>query len=250
MLTGFFSALQFLTIIPLGAAVHGEQINLSRGRPYFPVIGLFLGLVLAATNVGLSLLLAQKLLVSVLLVSALAIITGGLHLDGLADTFDALGSGKERIRMLEIMRDAHIGTMGVLGIIFVVALKIALLYSLPAQDVGPALLLMCLLSRYVMVLAIFLFSYARDEGKAKAFFTGKSKKEFFSVTVFSLAGATIIGQLLGLAIFLLAALFAVLAARIIARKIGGLTGDTLGAINELTEVFVLFTMLVMEGSKG
>lgn len=242
---GFLYALQFLTIFPPAAKSVVDKSKLSRSTLYFPLIGLFLGLILVATNKLLSLLPLEQLLVNVILVTLLIILTGALHLDGLADTFDALFSRKSRPEMLKIMRDSHIGAMGGLSLICIILLKLSLLGSLNAEVMNVSLISMCLLGRYSLVLAMFSFPYAREEGKAKIFTEAMSLKVFSLASVISLSCILGLWGLKGLIIFMAAVLFTIFAGKLITKKIGGMTGDTLGAINELTEVFVLLNMLIL-----
>lgn len=179
--------------------------------------------------------------VIVLTISLIAL-SGGIHLDGLSDTLDAILSRKNRIEMLAVMRDPHIGVMGVLGIISAVLLKIALLFSLQGQQsLTAALILICVISRWGMVESINLFPYARAEGKAKAYFSGVNAKIFIASTIIALACAIILAKINGLIIMVIAAAAVYLAAKFLRRKIGGLTGDTLGALNEFAEMIVLGT---------
>ena len=241
----FLLALQFLTIIPTSTTLETYKSKLPQATVYFPLVGLFLGLILVGVNKLLSLLALEQFLINVILVTLLIILTGGLHLDGLADTSDALLSRKKRSEMLKIMRDSRIGTMGVLSLLCIILLKLSLLCSLDPRVINISLILMCLLSRYSLVLAIFLFPYAREEGKAKVFIEGIKPRMFSLATAISLFCALILWGLKGFITFMLIVLFVILIGKFIARKIGGMTGDTLGAINELTEVFVLLNMLIL-----
>ena len=241
----FLLALKFLTTIPIETKLKANEKEFSQALIYFPLVGLVLGLILSGVNRILLLLLSGHLLVSALLVVLLILLTGGLHLDGLADTFDALSSGEDKQKMRQIMRDCHLGTMGVLSLICVILLKLSLLYSLQLHDIDISLILMCLLSRFALVLMISLFPYARTEGKAKAFFAGINQKIFALATAITLVCSVLLYRLPGLVVFFIAGTFAILVGRFIAKKLDGMTGDTLGAINELTEVFVLLTILIL-----
>lgn len=242
---GFLLALQFLTIIPVGKNLTMDRDKLPSGLVYFPLVGLFLGLILVAVNNLLWLIPLQPLLINVVLVILLIILTGGLHLDGLADTVDAFCSRKSKEQMLEIMRESHIGTMGVLSLISVILLKVSLLYSLSPSLTNASLILMCTLSRCSLVWTMSNFAYLRKQGKAKAFVEAMNWKIFLLASSITLFCALFLLQLKGIAAFIMAALFVFLLGKFIAQKIGGITGDTLGAINELTEVFVLFSVLVL-----
>lgn len=242
------AALQFLTIFPIGTQTTDKK-DLGPALIYFPVIGIFIGLILAATAVILQSLGFRELPLSIMVILALTAITGGLHLDGLADTTDGLYGRKEKNDILGIMRDPHIGTIGVLAIVSALLLKIAFFYSLTDGLKIPALFLMCLLSRWTMVMLIYLFPYAREEGKAKAFIDGVDLKIFGIATVITVISAGLIWRGKGLIAWIITAVIAFLIGKLIAKKIGGITGDVLGATNEIVEVICLFTMCVLGGTR-
>ncbi|MEW6171180.1 MAG: adenosylcobinamide-GDP ribazoletransferase, partial [Candidatus Omnitrophota bacterium] len=173
----FLAALQFLTIIPIKIK-NIEGNHLSRSLIYFPAVGLILGLILLGINKLLLFLNFAEFSLSIILVVSLIILTGGIHLDGLSDTFDALLSRKNKEEMLKIMRDSHVGVMGTLSIISVLLLKISFLYSIGISLKPISLILMCLLSKWGMVFSMYLFPYAREEGKAKVFIAGINLKIF------------------------------------------------------------------------
>lgn len=243
----FLFALQFLTIIPVRIQHINEKIT-SRSLVYFPLVGLVLGLILAGIDNLLLYFNLEQLSINIVLVVSLIILTGGLHLDGLSDSCDALLSRKDREEMLKIMRDSHIGVMGVLAIISILLLKIAFLFSLNLNTKVSALLLMCILSRWSLVLAMFIFNYARLEGKAKAFFAGMNLKVFILSTAIALATAVVFGQIRGLFIMAIVAAATYVMARFIKSKLGGITGDTLGATNEIMEVIILLTICLLKRS--
>lgn len=238
-------ALQFLTIIPVRVKYVDEK-RIARALIYFPLIGLLLGVILTGIDRLLFILRFEQFISNVILVILLVVLTGGLHMDGLADTFDALLSRKNREDMLRIMRDSHIGVMGVLAIISVILLKIAFLSSLNAESKIVTLLLMCILSRWSLVLAMFLFPYARQEGKAKAFIEGINFEILTLATLIALICAALIWQIKGIFIMAMVGVSSYLIARFINSRINGLTGDTLGAINELVEVIILFGISILE----
>jgi adenosylcobinamide-GDP ribazoletransferase len=238
MITGFLLALQFLTVIPLKIKDVTEK-KIADSVIYFPVVGLLLGLALAGTAELLFRFTFTALSINVILVILLVCLTGGIHLDGLADSTDAFLSRKNRELMLGIMRDAHIGVMGVLGIISTILLKISFLYSIAMSLKLVSLVLACVLSRWAMVMAMFFFPYARQEGKAKIYIQGMNLKLFILATIFVLLCVFGAWQIKGLIVFAATAVFAYIFNNLVFRKIGGITGDTLGALNEITEVFIL-----------
>ena len=245
-MTAFLLALQFLTIIPLKVKAVDEG-RLARSLIFFPLAGLTIGLILTGVSSLLLIMQFSGLILGTIIVVALVIITAGIHLDGLADTFDAVLSGGDKDEMLKVMRDPHIGVMGVISIVCVLLLKISLLSSMALPLRNVSLVLMCVLSRWSLVAAMFFFPYARKEGKAKIFTENINLRIFFLATIITLACVLFFWQLKGLLVFLSAAVFALLACRFISKRLEGITGDSLGAINELAEVFVLFSVCILKG---
>lgn len=240
----FLVALRFLTILPAGKSTSDKE-RLPQAMIFFPLIGFFLGLILVSANSLFSFIHLDKLATCVILVTFLIILTGGLHLDGLADTTDALLSGKSRAQMLKIMRESQIGTMGSLSLICVILLKLSFLCALPWKVINVALITMCLVSRYSLVLVIFLFPYVREQGKAKALSEGVNRRILLSASGITLFCVLLFLGLKGLVALMLVVPFAYVLGESISKRIGGITGDTLGAINELTEVFALFIILIL-----
>lgn len=234
-------ALQFLTVFPVRITRFKEEL-LSESLLYYPLVGSILAIILMAGNKFLNYLHIDDLLSSVLLVVSLAVFTRGLHLDGLSDTADGLMGGKTKEERLKIMRDPHAGAMGIASIIIVLLLKISSLNALTWHHRLNALLFMCVLSRWAMVFVIFLFPYARNEGKAKSFFSTKAIHLLLPSTIYTLVCVLFFGRYTGLLLMMVSGLSAYLIAKAISRGIGGLTGDSLGAISELTETIVLLTM--------
>lgn len=247
MIKSLLYALQFLTVIPVKAGEPDDR-KVKAAIIYFPIIGSLIGLVLAVAAKLLSFLNLGQLCINTMLLILLAFLTGGLHLDGLADTFDGIAGGKGKDEMLRIMRDPHIGTMGALSIFLTVILEIALLSELDINLKIQALLLMCLLSRWSMVMAMFLFPYARQEGKALVFFKNTDFGNFAFTSVITLFLVAAIWQLKGLLIFAVAASCTYIVGKFISSKVGGLTGDTLGAVNEIAQIIVLAAVYIIERS--
>jgi len=240
-------AIQFLTTLPLRVRSYNDK-KMAWSLVYFPVVGLCLGLVLVGLNALLFLCGIFGLTANIILVIALIILSGGMHLDGLADTADAFLSGKTKQDMLEIMRDSHIGVMGVLALVSIILLKTGLLFSLDFAVKPAALVLTCVLSRWSPVLLMYLFPYARREGKAKLFIQGINSKILLISTLIAAGCSFWIWQMPGLCICLIVALTTFLMGRFTQRKIGGITGDTLGATIEITEVVILLTVNIIQGS--
>jgi adenosylcobinamide-GDP ribazoletransferase len=239
-------ALQFLTVLPLKVK-HFNEKRIAWALVFFPVIGLFLGLMLVVLNMFLTASGILPAVVNIILVIALIIFTGGMHMDGLSDTADAFLSGKSREEMLKIMRDPHIGVMGVLSLIGSILLKIGLLSSISAITKPAALILMCMLSRWAVVMVMYLFPYARQEGKAKLFMQGLNLKILIASLIVVLVFLFSIWGLKGWLVLLIISGCAYLINLAIAKKIGGVTGDTLGATIEIMEVVILLTVCITQG---
>jgi adenosylcobinamide-GDP ribazoletransferase len=244
-MSAFLSAVKFLTIIPFKGA--HEERNLPEAMIFFPVVGLLLGLVMAGLNNFMMTLGFDSLIASVLLIIFLIMATGALHLDGLADTSDAMFSlNNDREELLRIMRDHHIGVMGVLSLISVILLKVSLIASLSSSVKALSLILMCVLGRWSMVFSMFLFPYARREGKAGAFIQGINGRIFATAAVITLILAGAILKTMGLAIFAAVTITAYAFGGFVSKRIKGITGDTLGAVSELSEAAVLFIVYFIE----
>ncbi len=240
----FLLALQFLTIIPVKMK-NIKEGDLSSSVIYFPLIGLLLGLLLVGINKVLLILNFDQFIANIILVISLILLTGGIHMDGAADTADAFLSRKNKEEMLVIMRDSHIGSMGALSLISVILLKIAFLSYPGFPSKAAPLLLMCVLSRWSMVFAMFLFPYARQEGKARLLINGINFKIFTLSTIIALACVFSIWKIKGVLVFIVIAAASYIAGRFINRKIGGITGDTLGALSESNEIIVLLSIIIL-----
>jgi adenosylcobinamide-GDP ribazoletransferase len=233
----FVAAFAFLTRLPVGGGPLRDA-DLGRSVAFFPVVGLVLGLGLT----GLASLLAGVLpttLAAVILVALLAALTGGLHLDGVADVFDALGGGRgDRQRMLEIMRDSRIGAHGAAALCLLLVAKIVVVATAVERHDLLALLLFPMLARWAVTPTIVLHPYARQEGLGRAFHGEAGGPQVVMATVF----VSIAVSLLGFR-FLAPAGGALAAALIFSWwlrfRLGGLTGDVYGATIELAEVVAL-----------
>jgi adenosylcobinamide-GDP ribazoletransferase len=250
----FFIALQFLTRLPIPARVGFEADWLHRSSRYFPLVG-----VVVATAVGLVYLFAAWLWpqpVAVLLSTIVGIyLTGALHEDGFADACDAFGGGATPDRVLEIMRDSRIGAYGAIGIAMLLALKCTTLIYLPIQNGIAALLIGHPLSRLAAAALIWRFNYARAEGKAKPFAQRMSTQDFVIAAMTASIPAIVLGAAGWLSVYailsgvLTSALTLIWIARSIVRRIGGYTGDCLGAVQQVTEVAFYLGILMCTQSR-
>ncbi len=232
----FLAALQFLTIVPLPARWLPDERALGGAIPFFPVVGLLIGAAIALADAALGRLFPVAV-TSVLTVIFLVAASGALHLDGLADTADGFFSSRPRERILEIMKDSRTGPMGVFAIVAVVALKIAVVASVTGPWRWWVLLLTPLAGRCAFLVQMALLPYVRPEGGLAAIFhQNRSPLHAFWAFAALLAIGILAGGLPGLAAGAGSFIGALLFAAYARRKIGGLTGDTLGASCELVEL--------------
>lgn len=235
-MNNFKSALGLLTIAPVDLT----QVGISaRALAWYPVIGLLIGVLLVVSNLILRSVFTT-LVASALVVALWAVLTGGLHLDGLADACDALFAATTRERRLEILRDVHIGAFGATGLVLVLLLKFAAVASLNSNA---ALLLAPLLARWSIVYAS-AYPMARREGMAVLFTNGLGRRDIFlAILVTSLA--TVFFGWFGVAAFVASVLTTTLIARLALARLGGLTGDIYGMVCESVEVAVLLVGTVV-----
>jgi adenosylcobinamide-GDP ribazoletransferase len=242
----FLAALQFLTLLPIKRGFTSEQMG--RSTAYFPLVGLILGLILAGFNFVLNLLLPHAV-VNILLVILMALLSGGLHLDGLADTLDGMAGHRTPEQRLEIMRDSRIGGFGALGLALFLIAEYVTLNSIPQENIPQTLVLSAVLSRWAMVTAIHVYPYARSTGLGKAFKDAVNWQQFILATLVTLILAVVLYRITGLVIIAGVWVVLNLVAVYLKRQLGGLTGDTYGAINEISvlSVFLLVSMLAFKG---
>lgn len=245
-------ALSFLTIVPLPGRREASPEAVGGSLGYFPAAGLVIGLILAGLNWLLVLFLPSALVNGLLLV-ALVVITGGLHLDGLADTCDGIAAHKTVEDRWRVMRDSHVGAFGVVGIFLLLLVQYVALNSLPQSLLPATLVLMPVVSRWAMVYVVFVYPYARPTGLGKVFKQGAGWSSLTLATLITLAVAIIWAgvahftffYLVGLGIIVSIWIIVVAMATFLQRKFDGLTGDTYGAINELVEVSVLILVALL-----
>lgn len=249
--TELVAATRFLSVLPLpGLPQRFDTMNnsagtssLKLGSAYFPFVGLLLALLLYLLQALCELLRLPSLALAAILVVALVILTGGLHLDGLMDSCDGLLGGRTPERRLEIMRDSRVGSFGVLGGICVLLLKFALFASVEPRILTLALFIVLPCTRWAMVLALRLFPSARPAGLGATFRHSVTPLRLMFAGTVSLLIAVIAGHMVGGLLWLAATLAATLLGLWITPLVGGLTGDSYGAIAEITEVVLLLLLV-------
>ncbi len=241
---GFLAAVQFLTVIPVRREIAGEDIG--RSLIFFPIVGLGIGGLLFGLDQLFALFLPTAL-GSALLIVALVLVTGAHHLDGFIDTCDGMAAGRSAEQRLAIMRDSRVGGFGVVGAFLLLLLKYISLLFLPGPYRMAALLLMPVLGRWAMVYAIFGYPSTREEGMGRTFKEQVNWRSLLIATLIALAVSAALMRLWGLAVMAAIWLIIVIMAAYIRRRLGGLTGDTYGAINEVIEVCALILIPLLAG---
>ena len=234
-------AVSFLTVFSVGPREPGPM---GPARAYFPLVGLALGGILAGLDYTASLVL-PPFVVGALLLIALLVLTRALHTEGFLDSCDALFGGYTRERRLEILRDPHVGAFAVIGGAALLISKWALLVSLDSELRTGLLILFPCLSRTGMLATMVVFNYARDQGLGASFkLQTRWWMDVLGLGVAVAAGVLILG-LGGLVLAAVALVVALAIGRWSSRLLGGMTGDTYGAVNELAELSVLLTGVVL-----
>jgi adenosylcobinamide-GDP ribazoletransferase len=235
----FFAALRFFTRLPVPAWVGHSAEQLNHAARWFPAIGWIVG----GVGAGVTLAAAQfwpPTLAVLLGMAATLLVTGAFHEDGLADTIDGFGGGWTREQTLTIMKDSRIGSYGAIGIGMALLLKCSalghLLAVLPAPTFVAALVAGHALSRLASTALIRWLDYARDEGKAKPLATRLGGGEFVFAALSGLAPCLWLPPAQATVALALVALVTLLAARKFVQRLGGYTGDCLGATQQLAEL--------------
>ena len=252
-MNSFLIGLQFLTRIFVVKQSVWTEDSFGQSVKYFPAVGAILGIICAGV-VGAINLLHLPLFTGAIGFASLIILTGGIHCDGLMDSADGLFSGREREKILDIMKDSRAGSFGVVAMILIAVIETSTLIELALLATWflcAAIYSAPIIARLMMVVTIGAFPYARPTGMGKAFAKFTTRR-----TIIFAAGETLLLLLpLGFIskIFFLCAAAATLIALIVTwkfatfstEKIGGVTGDIYGAVTTLAELFVLITFLMI-----
>jgi len=238
----------FLTVFPVARNRDDKEFKaeeLARSMAFFPAVGLVLGLALVVIDWVLGGLIPRPVL-DCLLLLGLIIITGALHLDGIADLIDGLAGGRDRADILRIMKDSRVGAIGAVGLVMILLLKYLSLFNLPLEIKSAALLLMPAAGRWMQVVMAVNCPYIRSEGGTGGAFVDNVGERELLIASGTLVLATLIlcGAKGVVFCFLVAGCAWVLMAYF-RRRLGGVTGDVLGAATEITEVFALIALLAL-----
>lgn len=246
-LNGFLLNLRFLTRIPVPIYVEHDDRAFAAGSVFAPIVGLIVGLIMAGVYLVFAPLDKQVLSVFLAMAAGIAV-TGGLHLDGLADTFDGLFSYRDRNQVLAIMKDSRLGTSGAIALILVLMLKYLLLISLADAHLVPCLVAMPVLSRMTIAWSAGLSPYARLEktGLAAGLIRHTGAVEIIIATTLAFIISVLFLRLAAVPLVMIVVAFTLVMNLYVKFRIGGITGDVIGAMIELSEIVFLLSVLVLD----
>lgn len=242
----FLTALMFFTRIPCPAHIdHSEEI-LAESRKYFPLVGTLIGAISALVFWGAT-YLGSPILAMALAITASVVATGAFHEDGLADFVDGFGGGWTKEQVLTIMKDSRLGTYGAVSLLLLIVVKISLLYEISKFDfVVVSLLSGHTVSRFVATIIVQRLDYVQEENQSKAKPVASLKfgalKQLYSFIPVIIFGVVFPKTIVAILFSFLPLLYLI---PIMKRKIGGYTGDCLGACQQLSEVAFYFGMAIL-----
>jgi len=244
MMRRFFIAVQFLTRLPVPGMLSNSEAELGKAAAFFPLIGVIVGGGAALVSVLLQWVFPVSASVLCAMVFA-AFITNGFHEDGLADTFDGFGGGWTKDRVLEIMRDSRIGTYGTLALVFLVLGKLTFLSSLPQGQIWRWLIVAHTAARWTILPLCAWLPYARADGQGKLVAKQVGALELLTATATLIVAFLLLPWRAALAALLVTSLVTLLSGLYFRARLEGITGDCLGATNQLTEVGLYLTAVVL-----
>lgn len=237
----FLIALQFLTILPVPSPKRCEADDLGRSTAWFPLVGLTIGGLLLVADLALAPLFPRHL-ADALLVALLAMITGALHLDGLADVCDGLAARGDRERFLAVMKDSNIGAIGAAALGLALLLKYAALLAVPLHLKHATLLLFPLLSRFTQVLVMTNARAARNDGLGACFLSGITTTQFLLAATYTIPLCWLLGHSGGMAALCLTAVWGFATKQYFTSRLGGISGDVVGFSSEIAELLALMSI--------
>lgn len=241
-----FATFQFMTRIPVPES-WSKDFDFNRfveGIIWFPLVGVVVG-AFATFFFYIAQYFFESTIAAAVYVLALAFVTGGFHLDGLADTCDGIFSARKRDRMLEIMKDSRLGTNGGLALIFIILFQVLAVNHLAntASDmIWFYLIAAPVAGRSLMVVLMYRQPYARENGLGNVFVGKVTTKQTLITLGMGLLLVAFLGQLVAIRAWIITLVFAFAYQRFIHKRLGGQTGDTLGGGNELFELCFLLML--------
>lgn len=243
MIKPFFIAVQFLTRLPVRLAAQPSEKDLGYSLLFYPLVGLIIGLILM--GLGWVLHNTPPLVTAALLVTAWILLTGGLHLDGLADSADAwIGGMGDRAKTLAIMKDPNCGPAGVVAIVLIILLKFVALYTLISADEWIALLLTIILARTLLPLLFLTTPYVRNNGLGASLATHQPRRLSIFIIVATFVLMFLLTDIRYSLLSLTTIIIFLFLRYLMLHRIDGTTGDTAGALVEIAETTALLTSVI------
>lgn len=243
-----FVAISCVTSFPVGTSFK-NQSDIGGLSVYLPTVGLLIGATLASIAIGLHQIMAPPLVTGVMLTIAWIAISGGLHFDGLMDAADGIFSHRSRERMLEIMHDSRVGNFGVMTGVAAFAAKVSCLATFGIENIVALLIVIPCWSRWCETFTIGFFPYCREEGLGKIWHDTTRPRDLLLSSIVPIAASAACAFFLGWSATLMACVFAIatglIAAFYINSILAGHTGDTYGAVVELSEAGALLLTAIM-----
>lgn len=244
----FFGAVRFFTRLPVPAWVGHSPEKLDCAARYFPLVGILVGAA-GALAFELAAFVFPVTLAIVFSMAATLLVTGAFHEDGLGDAVDGFGGGWTKEQVLAIMKDSRIGSYGAIAVALMLLAKFCSLLELPDDWIAPAIIAAHAASRFSSVTLIFALDYVRDDdsSRAKPLAQQMGAGSLAVAGVFGLAPLALLPWQAALAGLALAVVTTALAARYFVRRIGGYTGDCLGAVQQGAELSIYLGVLALAG---
>jgi adenosylcobinamide-GDP ribazoletransferase len=244
MIRRFLIAVQFLTRLPVPRSLNSSEADIGKATAFFPLVGVIVGGGAALLFLALQKVLPLPAAVFCAVVFT-AFITNGFHEDGLADSFDGFGGGWTRDRVLEIMRDSRIGTYGTLALIFLIFGKLTFLSALPSGQIWRWLIVAHTAARWTTLPLCAWLPYARPEGQGKLVAKQVGVLEIVTATLTLLLVCLLLPWQAALVVLLVTVLLTLFSGLYFRARLQGMTGDCLGATNQLTEVALYLTASIL-----
>lgn len=233
-------AISFLTIVPL--PIHeAEDSDVAASMALFPLVGALMGVAFALEDRVLASIFGHALR-SAFIILSMVVLSGAVHLDGLADSADALGAGRDRERALEILRDSRIGAFGALALVFAVALKVLALASVFGRARIAMLIVAPTLGRWGLVAASYKLEYLRAHGAGSSMLGRFDDRNLALASAFAIAAMVFFHSRHVLIAYAVAIVATIAMRGFYRRWLGGITGDLIGACGEIIEVVVMLVM--------
>jgi adenosylcobinamide-GDP ribazoletransferase len=240
ILLHFRLAASFLTILPV-AIESANESDVAASMAWFPLVGVVMGIVFALEDYALAFLLGHAVR-SAIVVLSMAALSGAVHLDGLADTADALGAGRDRVRVLEILRDSRIGAFGAIALFFALGLKVLALAGLSGRPRIEALILAPTLGRWALVAVSYKIDYLRTAGAGSSMLGRASDRNLASASVIAILAIIPFFSRKVIITYAIAGVATIAMRSFYLRWLRGITGDLIGACGEIVEVLAMLTI--------